>query len=181
MPLLQTINPLIAFKEGTEEGFTYYFNLWYKPLCFFAKSYTKDSNIAEDITGESFIRLWSKRSQFDTESGLKAYLYQTVYNACLRHIENKQRYLKHHSIIKQEATTEEQSCFHKIIKAETIHLIHKAIDSLPLQCRKVFIKLYIEQKTVTEIAGEMNLAKSTIKNQHARGLKLLKPKLISRV
>jgi DNA-binding CsgD family transcriptional regulator len=43
----------------------------------------------------------------------------------------------------------------------------------------VFTKLFIEGKSVSETAQEMNIAISTVKNQKARGIKLLKPKLSS--
>jgi len=85
------IGYLKAFKEGKEEGFTHYFNLWYKPLCFFAFTYIKENSAAEDIVGDSFIKLWSKHHIFDNEQSLKAYIYQIVYNACIRYLENKTR------------------------------------------------------------------------------------------
>jgi RNA polymerase sigma-70 factor (ECF subfamily) len=73
--------------------------------------------------------------------------------------------------------TAQQSIIHTIIKAETINNLHKAISHLPAQCKNVFTNLYIEGKSVTETAQEMNLSISTIKNQKARGMKLLKAKL----
>ena len=66
-----------------------------------------------------------------------------------------------------------------LLSAETITLLYKAIQQLPSQYQKVFTKLYIEGKSVFETAEEINFTISTIKNQKARGLKLLKPKLSS--
>jgi RNA polymerase sigma-70 factor (ECF subfamily) len=71
MSILLNIDPLIAFKEGREEGFTYFFNSCYKPLYFFATRYVKDSAAAEDIITDSFIKLWDKREIFETEQGIK--------------------------------------------------------------------------------------------------------------
>ena len=82
------------------------------------------------------------------------------------------------SYFKQIDTTQ-QSYIHNIIRSETIHLLHKAIAHLPAECSKIFTKLYIEGKSITETAQEMNIAVSTVKNQKARGIKLLKPKLIT--
>jgi RNA polymerase sigma-70 factor (ECF subfamily) len=177
MPKLINIDFINAFKEGREEGFTYFFNLLYKPLCFFARGYTNDMQEAEDIVGDSLIKLWAKREIFENEQGIKNYLYRSVYNACLRSIENQERYKKHHDKYKFQQNASEQACINNIIKAETISLVHKAINQLPAQCQKVFTKLYIEGKSITETAQEMDLTISTIKNQKARGLKLLKPKL----
>jgi RNA polymerase sigma-70 factor (ECF subfamily) len=175
--LIEIHNILKAFKEGREEAFNYFFNSCYKPLYFFASRYVKDEAAAEDVITESFIKLWDKREIFETESGIKGYLYKSVYNACLRWLQQQQRKTVHTKSYTGQINTTEQSYLNDIIKAETIHQLHIAISQLPSQCKKIFTKLYIEGKQVSEIAKEMNLTISTIKNQKARGLKLLKPKL----
>jgi len=178
MSPLSPIHELItAFKEGREEGFNYFFNSCYKPLYFFASRYVKDVHAAEDIITESFIKLWDKREIFETEAGIKAYLYKTVYNASVRWLQNQQRKTFHLSSYTKQNDITEQPYLNNIIKAETISNLHKAITHLPSQCRTVFTKLFIEGKSVSETAQEMNLTISTIKNQKARGIKLLKPLL----
>jgi RNA polymerase sigma-70 factor (family 1) len=174
MVALININPLLAFKEGREEGFNHFFNSLYKPLYFFATRYVKDSAAAEDIITDSFIKLWDKREIFETEAGIKGYLYKTVYNASIRWLQNQQRKMFHLSSYAKQNDTTEHSYLNNIIKAETINNLHKAIGHLPAQCKTVFTKLFIEGKSASETAQEMNLTISTIKNQKARGIKLLK-------
>jgi RNA polymerase sigma-70 factor (family 1) len=165
------------FRKGEEDGFNHYFNAYYKPLHFFARSYIKDIAAAEDIIADSFIKLWHHREKFDNEPALRGYLYKTVYNACLRQLWQQQNRAAHHKTLASVTQATEQSCITGIIKAETIRLLYSAIQDLPTQCKTVFTKLYVEGKSVAETAGEMNLTISTIKNQKARGLKLLKLKL----
>lgn len=64
-----------------------------------------------------------------------------------------------------------------IIRAEFYGALHRAIKTLPPECRKIFTMLYIQGKTVREIADETGLAVTTIKTQKARGLAALKKKL----
>jgi len=168
-----------AFQRGESSGFEYFFNTLYKSVYLFAFRYVKDKATAEDIVSISFIRLWDKKNIFETEGGIRAYLYKTVYNACIRHLQQQQnRTLHNRSYITQIDTTQ-QSFIHNIIKAETINNLHKAISHLPAQCKNVFTKLYIEGKTVAETAQEMTITISTVKNQKARGIKLLKSKFLS--
>ena len=169
------------FRSGKEEGFNYFFNEYYKPLCFFASRYVSEKPAVEDIITDSFIKLWDKKEIFETEAGLKAYLYKTVHNACLRWLQQKQNRSIHIRSYLNQLDTIEQTCCHNIIKAETINLLHEAIQQLPAQCKKIFAKLCFEGKSVSEIADEMNLTISTIKNQKARGIKLLQPKLVSKL
>jgi RNA polymerase sigma-19 factor, ECF subfamily len=168
----------LDFRSGREEGFNYFFNEYHKPLYFFASRYVSEKAAVEDIVTDSFIKLWGKREIFDTESGLKGYLYKTVHNACLRWLQQKQNRSMYIISYSNQIDTTGQACFHNIIKSETIKLLHAAIQQLPPQCKKVFTKLCIEGKSVSEIADEMKLTISTIKNQKARGIKLLKPKLV---
>ena len=180
MSSLNEIHDILnSFKEGREEGFSYFFNSCYKPLYFFASRYVKDHAAAEDIITESFIKLWDKREIFENESGIKGYLYKSVYHGCIRWLENQKRYQKHHSILKHQIEITEKAYLHNIIKSETIYLLKRALDTLPDRCRQVFIKMYLEEKSVKEIAAEMNTTISTVKNQQSRGIKLLKPKLSS--
>jgi len=167
-----------SFRNGEGSGFEYFFNALYKAVYLFAFRYVKDKATAEDIISTSFIKLWSKRNIFETEAGIRAYLYRSVYNACIRHLQQTQNRNLHNKTYITQIDTTQQSYIHDIIKAETINNLQKAISHLPEQCKKVFTKLYIEGKSVTETAQEMNLTISTIKNQKARGIKLLRPKLI---
>ncbi|HLP39736.1 RNA polymerase sigma factor [Lacibacter sp.] len=162
---LSQTNLTMVFKEN------------HKSLCFFANRYVKDSNAALDIIEESFLKLWAKREQFGSEAGLRSYLYKTVYNGCLRWLENEKR--KAHNLETYRIITDspEQTCFENMVRAETLRQLHTAIEQLPGQCRTIVQKLYVDGKSVSEIATEMNLATSTVKNQKARGIKLLKLKL----
>jgi RNA polymerase sigma-70 factor (family 1) len=175
---LTTATQIQLFRQGKEEGFNHFFDSLYKPLHFFAVSHIHDKEAAEDIIEDSFIKLWNKREIFDTEAGLKSYLYKTVHNACLRWLWQKQNRKMHNINYAYQTDLTEQDYIHNIIRSETITNVHKAIHQLPAQCQKVFTKLYIEGKSVAETAQEMKITTSTVKNQKARGLSLLKTKLL---
>ena len=72
-----------------------------------------------------------------------------------------------------------EKCFiDNIIRTELMHQLHNALHDLPPACRNIFIKLYIEGKTIKETAKELKLTKSTVKNQKTRGIMLLRKKLL---
>ncbi|NCU06404.1 MAG: RNA polymerase sigma-70 factor [Chitinophagaceae bacterium] len=166
-----------TFHLNSESDLSLLFKESHKSLCFFAGRYVKDVNAALDIVEESFVKVWAKREQFNSDTGLRSYLYKTVHNGCLKWLEQEKRkasILETYCIISEST---EQACFENIVRAETLRQLHTAIGQLPNQCRTIVQKLYIDGKTVAEIATEMNLTASTVKNQKARGIKLLKIKL----
>ncbi|MES1223238.1 MAG: RNA polymerase sigma-70 factor [Bacteroidota bacterium] len=169
----------IFFREGEEKGFDFFFRQYYAALCFYANRYVKDAEASKDIVSDGFIQLWTNREKIETESHLKNYLYKTVYHGCLRRLENEERKTRHEKSFAAISETEEKDLTENIIRAETLRQLKDAMNQLPAQCKKIFFKLYIEGKSVKETAEELKLTTSTIKNQKARGIKLLRIKLTS--
>lgn len=166
------------FQAGEERGFDHYFKAWYKQFCFFAFNFTKDQTAAEDIVSDCFIKVWNKREKFTNESMLKSYFYTSISNAC-KNLQRDQKRLKQRQAgLNVHLQTAELSHLHNMILIETIGLLMEAIDKLPGRCKEVLVNLYVEEKSVKEIAKEMNTTESTVRNQQSRGLKLLKSKLL---
>lgn len=161
----------LSFQTGKEKGFAFFFQSFYKALCFFANRYTRDLPAAEDIVSEAFIRVWEKRERISSVGGLKSYLYTTVYHACLRWIERKR------AIVNGKEAMEERTVLDNMIRAEVMNEILRSIEMLPTECRRIFTKLFLEGKTVKEIAEELSLSVSTVKTQKARALNFLRTKL----
>jgi RNA polymerase sigma-70 factor, ECF subfamily len=52
---------------------------------------TADTNLAEDITQETFIKCYEKLDSYRGESQIYTWLYAIARNICLRHLEKQQR------------------------------------------------------------------------------------------
>lgn len=168
---------LREFQTGEERGFDHYFHTYYKGLCFFADLYMRDRPSAEDIVSQVFLRLWQHRQKIKSEDHLRNWLYRSVHHACIDQFKKNKTREKRLQVLEDGAEKEEPDYSQQMIRAETIRQLRQAIDLLPGQCKKIFYKLYIEGKTVKETAQEMQLAISTIDNQKARGIKLLRQRL----
>jgi RNA polymerase sigma-70 factor (ECF subfamily) len=169
---------LDSFRAGEERGFEYFFSAYFKPLSYFAHRYISNADTVEDIISDAFIKLWNKREIFTDEASLRNYLYTIVRNACFRWLDNQQRHSKHNHLSALQKETTEQASIENIIRAETINHIYRALQQLPPACRTIFQKLYIEGKSIKEIATELQLATSTVKNQKLRGLGILRKHLL---
>jgi RNA polymerase sigma-70 factor (family 1) len=170
---------IAAFRNGKEWGFDHFFKTYYRSLVFFARRYVIELAVAEDMVAEVFVNVWNKREKIDSEEGLKGYLYQSVYHASLRWLERESKRDSIHNqfITESTAGSENADQLENMIRAETIRQVREAISTLPGQCRKVFEKIYIEGKSVRETASELNLSITNVKNQKARGLKLLRNRI----
>lgn len=169
---------ILAFKNGEEKGFDYFFRELFPPLCFFANRLVNDRYDAEDIVSNAFIKIWEKHSIFNNAKNIRSYLYQIVRNDCFKFHQQQKRVTSIKKEIGYLSSIDlEDSYEEEIIRSEFFGEIYKALDILPNQCRKIFIMLYIQGKSVKEIAIELNLSPSTVKTQKARGIATLKQRL----
>lgn len=149
----------------------------YARLCYFAFKLTGDLPAAEDIVQDCFVKWWSRSPELPTETNMKAYLYQSVRNACLnlrRHTEVEKRYAKREGM---PTESNEGRYLDFIIRAEVLGEINKAIETLPPGCRQVLKLSYFESLKNEEIAEALGISINTVKTQKARALKLLQVKL----
>jgi RNA polymerase sigma-70 factor (ECF subfamily) len=176
MPLDQDINDATAlFQRGEERGFVFFFNSLYKPLLYYAYRILNDKPAAEDIVEDSFIKIWERHSSFSHHQVIKTWLYTTVRNACINKLKQEEIKEKHKDIIAyQNRNAYQESPLRGIAISEIITQVHTAIGVLPKECKKIFEMLYIDGKSTRQIADELGLSISTVKNQKARGLGILR-------
>jgi RNA polymerase sigma-70 factor (family 1) len=164
-----------AFQRGEERGFNYFFNLLYPALTYYAFRILNDKFAAEDVVGESFVKIWERHSTFSHPKVIKSWMYTTVRNGCLNKLQQQQRTQAQQQLLaRQLEDNHETYVLHEIIRAEVLRELYQNIETLPTACRQIFKMLYIQGKSVREIAEELELSISTIKNQKARGLALLR-------
>ena len=163
---------MTSFNNGEEEAFQHLFGLFYRPLCFFAQGITDTRLEAEDIVQDAFIQLWKHRQGFDSLRAVKAFLYLAVKNSSRNLYKHKQvedRYQLGHKSMDQEDLVMD-----RIIEAEVIGEVHKALQTLPEGCRKVINLYYFKGLSNQEVASYMNISVNTVKTQKMRALKILR-------
>ncbi|MBO9203976.1 MULTISPECIES: RNA polymerase sigma factor [Niastella] len=181
MRSVQSENDIIdTLKNGGPEALQTLLKQFYSPLCLFAERLLTDRAAAEDIVGESFIKLWNKRSDFETTQNIKAFMYITVRNACLNHLKQAKR----DSLSKKQLAylmgEKEEFVLNEMIRAEVLKEIMQEINNLPEQCRKVLKMGYLEGLRNQEIANLLNISIHTVRNQKVRAIQLLKIRLRDR-
>lgn len=166
-----------AFKSGDINGFNYFFNLYYKRLCYFACSITKDEPVAEEIADDAFLKLWYRHHLFENKKLIKAFLYKVVRNSSINYLRKSKTQAKFQKDIDYLAETSEPCIQSHIIRAETINLIYQSLDILPEKSLKVFKLFYLENKSYEEIITELHVSINSVRNHKMRALTLLKKKL----
>lgn len=165
---------IIQFSRGEEVAFNKLFRIYYPALCFFGERMGVERFIAEEVAQDAFLTIWKKRENFDKEKAFKVYLYITVRNACLKHLQKEKRYTGHLDTFAENADGLQLPHEFELIETDMFQVIYTAIDRLPEQCGKILRMSYIYGKKNQQIAIELAISEQTVKNQKVKALKLLK-------
>jgi RNA polymerase sigma-70 factor (family 1) len=167
----------LSFQKGEEQGFNYFFHLYYKPLVHSALTIVNNSQTAEDVVEDSLVNLWRKRDGVQSASAIKPYLYTSVRNGCINILRKQVNQKAYESYITKLPKPFAEDVTGSIIISESMHQVYMAVQNLPSKYRQIFNMLYVEGKEVKDIARELNLPLSTVKSQKGRTLELLRKQL----
>lgn len=122
-----------------------------------AYRFTRDRDVAEDITQESFLRIYSSRSRHLLTARFKTFLFQIIKNQCIDH------FRKEHRLVRDEGMA---SLLPDVSHEKTIDRIEveQRLARLPRHVRKIFILFYLEDRSYKEIAQVLNIPEKTVGN-----------------
>lgn len=169
-----------AFILGEESAFEQVYKTYFKRLAYFANKLIGDPEQAEDITTEALLKLWDRRRQFDNPSHIKSWLYLTVRNACINHLQETERHNRSHQEIGYLTNVNEEDHDRHRIDAELINEIYQQLQTLPGQCAQVFELIYFRGKSTSETAELLNTSTKNVLNQKLKAIKILKALLLKR-
>jgi len=148
---------------------------YYQKLCFFANTYLRNSEEAEEVVADVFFTLWKNRHQLTIERNFKSYLYVSVRHASLAVIRKGQPLFDDIEAILfttnlMDVNDPEQVLSHK----ELQHQLDLAIEKLPPRCKQIFVMSRMEGLSYREISGILDVAEKTIENQLVKALRILR-------
>ena len=73
----------LQMQQGDRRAFEYFFNTYVDMLHAYALGYCRDSDVAEDLVQEAFVRFWTMREKITYSESIYGYLQRTVRNTCI--------------------------------------------------------------------------------------------------
>ena len=131
---------------GDRDAFNYIFSTYYPGLVIFANEFIQDKDSAEDIVQGFFVKFWTDRGNIHIESSLKSYLLKSVQNRCLDFLKHKKIKNNYYIKIQNEMRNEIDYSETIILTYELKEKIEISINSLPGNCKEIFIMSRYENK-----------------------------------
>lgn len=147
------------------------FKEYYRPMFLFAEAYVMDSQKAEDIVQEIFLKLLKNKVVITTS--VKSYLFRAVKNNALD-------YLKNYNVEDNFDYHLFDSCFYSgdiDLNADLEESVKNAIDNLPEKCSEILKMSLYQSYSYKEIADELDISVNTVKTQIKRAHKFLRDEL----
>ena len=167
---------IIQAKLGNDKAFAEIVGK-YRDLAFtFAKTVVKDSQLAEDVVQESFIRVYFNLGSFKGESKFKTWLYRIVINEAFRQYKHYKRFISDEPA-GSGTETDNDTPLTLLHKKEQSLIINRALEMIKPKEALVLRMFYLESLSIKEISFATRWSVSKVKVVLHRGRKNIRPLL----
>jgi len=164
---------LERFRAGDLEAFEVLFRQHQKEVYAWTVRIVRDTGIAEDLTVETFWRIYKHRVQFKPDGNFRAWARRIATNAALDHLRHTRQEI---------ALPENLPCAPSpdgAVRSETRDLINRAFQELPAKYLLVANLALVEEESYAEIAQAAGISLSLVKVRVFRAVRILRKKLQS--
>ncbi|NGM90222.1 sigma-70 family RNA polymerase sigma factor, partial [Parapusillimonas sp. SGNA-6] len=119
----------MKFQQGDTLAFKQLFESFSRQMLYVAQNIVKDSQVADEILSDGFLKLWEARDQFHTINSVKAYLYVVIRNASLNHVQAARQRIDHKPL-DEKTLIGEPEALANILRAELFEAIRQELKHL---------------------------------------------------
>jgi RNA polymerase sigma-70 factor (ECF subfamily) len=159
-----------ACQQGDRAAFELLFET-YKDKVFSIAVYSSggDRAVADDVTQQIFLKLFTAIRQFRGDSEFTTWLYRLVVNACLDERRRRRRLLPWGETVAMGNPSEKKPQEKQYARREVSEAVQAAIGELKPKFRLPILLKYIEGLSYEEIATVMGCSKGTVASRLNRG------------
>ena len=159
-----------ACQQGDRAAFQLLFET-YKDKVFSIAVYSTggDRAVADDVTQQIFLKLFTAIKQFRGDSEFTTWLYRMVVNACLDERRRSRRWLPWGETVTMRNPGDKKPQEKQYARLEVAEAVQAAIRELKPKFRLPILLKYIEGLSYEEIAEVMGCSKGTVASRLNRG------------
>lgn len=159
---------------GDESAFRTLMRAYGDRLYQFALSMVKNTMDAEEIISDVFMKVWKLKKNLPEADKFSFYLYSAVKHTALNYLKRKNRkkemedmYFIH---VKENNTQTPEDI---IISRENLGFIGRAVNSLPMKCRQIFLLVKEDHLSYQQVAELLDISPATVNVQMTIAVKKL--------
>lgn len=163
-------------KKGKREAQNLLMDLFWQNVYLYVFSKIKDEEETEDISIETFTKVFAKLKLYNSDFDFKTWLISVAHNTMIDHIRKSPKLNislddeNYRLEIEEELPTPEE----ELIQKQTNDVLKIQLEKLKPDYRLILELRFLEEKTYKEIAEELNLSMANVKVRLLRARQLLK-------
>ncbi|GAB4033710.1 RNA polymerase sigma-70 factor [Spirosoma jeollabukense] len=163
-----------TFAESPKKGCELLFRRYYQALCSHAVRFVYSKETAEDLVSEVFCKFWKTKAYETVTSSYRYYLFRSVRNEAYNYLRLEFQQLDdiETAAVREDAFSQRPD---QILQFEEVfHQVEDLVESLPPQCRKVFLLNRFEGKKYQDIATELGISIKTVEVHIGKALGIVR-------
>ncbi len=168
---------LEKLKNGDQAAFTIIFTKYYQDLTRFSFGYTRNSDAAEEIVQEVFLKLWENRTTLVIHNSLKSFLLKAVQNRSIDSLRHDNITHKYASIVLEHPLLSENDTENYILHSELQANFNHAMEKIPVEYAESYRMSRIENMNYQDIAQKLNVSVRTVEVRISKALHFLREEL----
>ena len=127
----------------------------------FALRLTSDPHQAEDLTQETFLQAWEKKSSLRDQRAIRAWLFRIAVN--LWRAQLRQPRMNETVFEESETSARQRTPDQDLLEREELARALSRLDALPPRQREVLYLVAVEQLSLSEVSEILDINKNTAK------------------
>ena len=170
---------ILQIQQGSLEALGLLYDRYQRLVYRTALAITGSPEAAADLLQDVFLRLYRYADHFDIDRPLEPWLCRMTTNLSYNWVKSNHRWLHpFEELVDRIASLGARSPQHELEHNDEWAAVQKALASLPLQQRVVVVLYYLNELSLKEIAGILEIPVGTVKSRLHYGRLALKSKLV---
>ncbi len=181
-------NDIVALAKKAQCGDKTAFEMLYNELrdkvYFFVKRNVNNTELAEDITSETFITAFEQISQLRSEESFVGWIYAIAYNKCMVSLKDEQ-HIAHFENNENKENVIDCSILNEAImlpddyavNVDTKRQLSEIIDNLTPDQRSAVILYYYDELSISEVANSLGTNENNIRQKLFKARKRIKKQI----
>jgi RNA polymerase sigma-70 factor (ECF subfamily) len=162
---------LERFAHGDPQAFEDLFRQYQGAVYAWTVRIVRDRGVAEDLTVETFWRIYKSRERFNAEGNFGAWAYRIATNLALSHVRRARVEEELPEDIVQAGSRD------SAVESETVGEVRRAFQRLPAKLRVTVTMALVEEQPYPEIADALGVPVGTVKSRVFRAVRILRKQL----
>ncbi|MBS1662827.1 MAG: sigma-70 family RNA polymerase sigma factor [Bacteroidetes bacterium] len=166
------MNYVEEIKRGNKLAFEEVYYKYHERFYFYVLKKTASEDLAEETVQMAYMRIWEKRTQLSDDFPIEVQLARVARSIMIDTLRRKAAERKALDVVKQ--TTDAAIAGDPAADRQLMERVTETIESLPPECRKIYILSREGGLTYSEIAERLSISPKTVENQVSKALKTLR-------